>query len=117
VGSVGLWIGVILISLVGVLTKLVYFKIGEEGRQAILEHVPRLEPEQLESIEKRFQEGGPGILLLSSIPGLGSAIAAAAGLLETPLAKFIVLVLISNLVRNFLLVVVVDQGVQLFSSG
>jgi membrane protein DedA with SNARE-associated domain len=116
-GDFGLWSMVVLISLVGVLTKLVYFKIGNAGREAILDHIPKLEPERLESIEERFTDGGSRILLLSSIPGLGSAIAASAGLFHTPLLTFIVLVLISNLIRNGLVIFVFGQGVKFFSSG
>lgn len=116
-GDFGLWSMVVIISLVGVLTKLVYFKIGKGGREAILEHIPKLEPERLESIEERFKNGGSPILLLSSIPGLGSAIAASAGLLHTPLLTFIVLVLISNLIRNGLVVIVFGQSVKLLSGS
>lgn len=116
-GNLGLWGMVIIISLVDVLTKLVYFKIGEGGRDAILEHIPKLEPERLVEIEGRYASGGSRILLLSSIPAIGSAIAAAAGLLETPLLTFIVLVLISNLVRNTLVVFVFGQGIKLITGG
>jgi len=115
--NLGLWFVVILISLIGVLNKLLYFKIGEEGRQAIAEHIPRLEPEQLESVERRYQEGGSRLLLLSSIPALGSAIAAAAGLFETPLPRFVLLVFISSLVRNILILIVAHEGVQYFSGS
>jgi membrane protein DedA with SNARE-associated domain len=116
-GDLGLWGMVVIISLVGVLTKLVYFKIGKEGREAILDHIPKLEPERLEDIEERFLNGGSRLLLLSSIPGLGSAIAASAGLLHTPLLTFILLVLISNLIRNSLVIVIFGQGVKLLSGG
>ena len=108
---------VVIISVVGVLTKLVYFRIGTGGREAILEHIPSLEPERLESIEERYNQGGSGMLLLSSIPGLGSAIAASAGLFHTPLLTFIILVLISNLIRNLLVVFVFGQGVQYLSGN
>lgn len=116
-GNFGLWAMVVVVSLVGVLTKLVYFRIGTGGREAVLDHIPSLELERLESIEQRFSQSGSGILLLSSIPGLGSAIAATAGLFRTPLLTFVLLVLISNLVRNSLVVFVIGQGVQLFSGS
>ena len=114
-GDFGLWSMVVIISLVGVLTKLVYFSIGKGGREAILDHIPKLEPERLESIEERYANGGSRILLLSSIPGLGSAIAASAGLFHTPLLTFILLVFISNLMRNGLVLVVFGQGIKLLS--
>ena len=115
--NLGLWGMVVIISLVGVLTKLVYFKIGKGGRAAILEHIPKLEPARLAEIEDRYEHGGSKILLLSSVPAIGSAIAAAAGLLETPVPTFIVLVFISNLVRNGLVVFVFGQGIKLLTDG
>jgi membrane protein YqaA with SNARE-associated domain len=115
--DLGPWSLVIIISLIGLLTKLVYFKIGNGGREAILEHIPKLEPERLADIENRYENGGSSILLLSSVPAVGSAIAAAAGMLETPVITFVVLVLISNLVRNTLVVFVFGQGIKLLTGG
>ncbi|UCG24337.1 MAG: hypothetical protein JSW55_19825 [Chloroflexota bacterium] len=116
-GDLGLWAMVLVISVVGVFTKLVYFKIGQGGREAILEHIPKLDPEQLADVEDRYENGGSRVLLLSSIPAIGSAIAAAAGLLETPVPTFVVLVLISNLIRNGLVVFVFGQSIKLLSGG
>lgn len=115
--DLGLWGMVIIISVVGVLTKLVYFKIGMGGRKAILEHIPKLEPERLAEIEERFQHGGARILLLSSIPAIGSAIAAAAGLLETPVPTFVILVFVSNLIRNGLVLFVFGQSIRFLTGG
>lgn len=116
-GNLGFWVTVLLISVVGVLTKLVYFRIGQGGREAILEHIPNLEHERLEAIEDRFDSGGSRVLLLASIPVLGSAIAASAGLFQTPLLTFVLLVLISNVIRNGLVIFVFDQGIQLVSGS
>ena len=113
----GIWFIVVIISLLGVVAKLVYVGIGKGGRVAILEHVPKLETERLDEIQERYESGGARILLLSSIPGLGSAIAAVAGWLETPVPTFVVLVFISNLIRNGLLVVVLEKGISLVSGG
>lgn len=115
--SLGLWLMIIVISVIGVLTKMVYFEIGKGGREAVLEHVPRLEPERLKSLEERFMKSGSRLLLLSSIPGIGSAIAASAGLFRTPLLTFVVLVLVSNLIRNGLLILVFGGGVKLLRGG
>lgn len=115
--NLGLWFMVIVISAVGVLTKMVFFEIGKGGREAMLEHVPRLEPERLQSLEERYTRSGSRLLLLSSIPGIGSAIAASAGLFRTPLLTFILLVLISNLIRNGLLIFIFGGGVKLLTGG
>lgn len=116
-GNFGLWAIVLAISVVGVLAKLVYFRIGKGGREIILEHMPSLEQDKLASIEEHFERDRSVMLLLVSIPGLGSVIAATAGLLETPVVLFILLVLVSNLIRNGLVIVVFDQGIQLLSGS
>jgi membrane protein YqaA with SNARE-associated domain len=115
-GDFGLWGMVVIISVLGVLAKLVYYKIGDGGREAIMDHIPKLEPERLEEIEDRYEHSGSRLLLLSSIPGLGSAIAASAGLFHTPMLTFVVLVFISNLVRNWFVIYILDQGAQFLSS-
>lgn len=111
------WLMVIIVSLLGVFNKLIYFGIGKQGRKAILEHVPRMTPEKWESIEQSYQDKGVVVLLLASIPIIGSALTAAAGAFGTSQATVIVLVLASNLIRNWLLAVILGQTLSLLPSG
>ncbi|HUS94064.1 MAG TPA: hypothetical protein VMZ24_02680 [Patescibacteria group bacterium] len=108
-----MWTMVIIVSLLGVFTKLAYYNIGKRGKDSALEHIPRVTPEQWERLEVGYQKRGSVILLLASIPVVGSAITAVAGAFETGMATFVILVLISNLIRNWLLVVVFGQTLAL----
>ena len=112
-----LWLMVLIISLVGVLTKLVYYRIGKQGSDAVMEHVPNMTPDKWVGVEERYQVYGSRALLLTSVPGLGSAIAAAAGIMNTRMGTFIILVLISNLIRNWLLVFVFGQTLSILPIG
>jgi membrane protein DedA with SNARE-associated domain len=104
-----MWIMVLIVSLVGVVTKLAYYNVGKRGRDSVLEHIPRITPERWESLETSYEKRGSIMLLLASIPIVGSAIAAAAGTFEARVGTFVILVLISNLIRNWLLVFVFGQ--------
>ena len=100
---------VFIVSLVGVVTKLVYYNVGKLGKDAVLEHIPRMTPENWESLEANYKKRGSVMLLLASIPVIGSATAAGAGAFETRIGTFVVLVFISNLIRNWLLIFVLGQ--------
>ncbi len=109
-----MWTVVIIVSFLGVFTKLAYYNIGKLGKDSAVEHIPQVTPEQWQRLEEGYQKRGSVILLLASIPVVGSAITAVAGAFETGLATFVILVLISNLVRNWLLVVIFGQTLALF---
>jgi membrane protein YqaA with SNARE-associated domain len=108
-----MWTMILVVSLVGIFTKLAYYNVGKLGRDSALEHIPRITPERWESLEATYTKRGSVMLLLASIPIIGSAITAAAGAFETRLATFVILVLISNLIRNCLLVFVFGQTLAL----
>ena len=108
-----MWIMVLIVSLVGVATKLAYYNIGKRGKDSVLEHIPRITPERWESLGASYEKRGSVMLLLASIPVIGSAIAAAAGAFEARVGMFVVLVLISNLIRNWLLVIVFGKTLAL----
>lgn len=109
----GLWMMVLIISVVGVITKLVYYRIGILGKNTVSEHIPSLTDERWESIKNQYDNYGPVVLLLASIPAIGSAVAAAAGVFNIAIGTFILIVLISNLIRNWILVFVVGQSLNL----
>ena len=104
-----IWLMVFIVSLVGVVTKLAYYNVGKRGKDSALEHIPRITPERWESLEATYLKRGSLMLLLASIPIVGSAITAAAGAFQTRMVTFVILVLISNLVRNWILVFVFGQ--------
>lgn len=105
-----MWIIVFIVSLLGVVTKYAYYKVGKLGKDSALEHIPRITPEQWDRMEATYQNRGSLMLLFAGIPVIGSGLAAAAGAFETRLGLFVILVMISNLIRNWLLVFVFGQA-------
>jgi membrane protein YqaA with SNARE-associated domain len=101
-----LWITVLIISLLGVVAKLAYYNVGKRGEDSVLEHIPRITPERWDSLATSYAKRGSVMLLLASIPIAGSAITVAAGAFETRVGIFVILVLISNLIRNWFLMFV-----------
>lgn len=112
-----LWLMVLIVSIVGVGTKLVYYRIGNLGKESVVEHVPRLTSERWEQVKSHYYHRGAITLLLASIPVIGSAVAAAAGVFSTSIGKFVILVLVSNLIRNWVLIFIFGQTISLFSLG
>jgi membrane protein YqaA with SNARE-associated domain len=108
-----MWFMVFIVSLVGVGTKLVYYRIGSKGKDSVVEHVPKLTPERWEQVKVQYNQRGAAALLLTSIPVIGSALAAAAGVFSTSMGTFVILVLLSNLTRNWLLVLLFGQTISL----
>jgi membrane protein YqaA with SNARE-associated domain len=106
-----LWFMVIVVSIVGVATKLVYYRIGSRGKDSVVDHVPRLTPERWEQVKEQYNHRGALALLLASIPVIGSALAAAAGVFSTSLGTFVILVLVSNLIRNWIIVFLFGQTI------
>lgn len=110
-----LWLVVLVISAVGVLTKLAYYSVGRKGKDTVIEHVPKLTPERFEDLNARYERTGPRILLFASVPGVGSALTAIAGVIGIRIATFIFWVAISTLIRNWFLLIVFGQAISVLS--
>jgi membrane protein YqaA with SNARE-associated domain len=108
-----MWIMVLIVSMVGVIAKLAYYNIGKRGRDSVLEHIPKITPERWDSLATTYAKRGSVLLLLASIPIAGSAMTAAAGAFETRVGTFVILVFISNFIRNWLLVIVFGRTLSL----
>jgi membrane protein DedA with SNARE-associated domain len=109
-----LWLIVLIVSVLGLVEKLAIYRAGRESAKADLSDVPGFYPERRARIEAMFQTRGTYILLLASIPGIGAAIAAVAGNVGVATAVFVFWVAISNLTRNWLIVILSGQLVSLF---
>lgn len=112
-----LWSVVILISLIGVVSKLVYYQVGRHGSKAVAERVPQVTPERLSLISGWFEKHGSRVLAISSVPGIGSALAAVAGIAGIRIIFFVVWVFFSGLVRNWLVVILFGQTLSFVSSS
>jgi membrane protein YqaA with SNARE-associated domain len=107
------WLLVAVVTLVGTATNLVLYKLGKEGAEVVLERFPRIDPERLHRAQDLVATRGSWVLLLSGIPWLGAVLVTSAGILEVALAKFLLWVLISLGVRNWLVLIAVVEGYQL----
>jgi membrane protein DedA with SNARE-associated domain len=109
-----LWIVVLVWTAIGVLNKLIYYEAGERSGKAALEKIHGYTKERADRFHSQYDRWGSSLLLLASIPVFGSVIAAMAGMDGVAVFAFIVLVVISSLVRNWLIILLAGGIVQLF---
>ena len=99
-----LWIVVLVWSAVGVFNKVVYYEAGERGGKAALNKVHGFSQERQEKFHSLYDRWGSPLLLLASIPVIGSAITVLGGVGRVAMPVFIIMVVISNLIRNWLII-------------
>jgi membrane protein YqaA with SNARE-associated domain len=99
------WLVVIGLSLLGSVGNLALYQVGKQGVDAIRQRFPRIKGEQWLRVKGLYDRYGAWILLLSGIPVLGSMLTTAAGAFDVPRPMF--LVLISKMLRNWLLIILV----------
>jgi len=103
-----------MVTAVRLAEKLALYRAGQRSAKAALSDVPGFNPERRARLEAMFQTRGTYILLLASIPGIGAATAAVAETVGVATALFVFWVTISNLIRNWLLVILSGQLASLF---
>lgn len=101
------WLLVILVSLLGVIGNLTLYKLGKEGHEAVASRFPRIAPARFRRAGELFETRGSWILLLSSVPGLGLLLSTAAGAFGVETHEFLLWVMVSKIVRNWLLLIIV----------
>jgi membrane protein DedA with SNARE-associated domain len=109
-----LWMIVILVTVIGLLEKLAIYRAGQRSVETELSDVLGYNQERQARYEELFRTRGAYILLLASIPGIGAAMSAVAGFVSVALAPFVIWVTISNLIRNWLIVLFTGQLASLF---
>jgi membrane protein YqaA with SNARE-associated domain len=109
-----LWLFVLIVSAVGLAEKLAFYRAGQRSADADLSRVPGINLERRTRLEAMFMNRGTYILLLASIPGIGAAMTAVAGNVGVAIATFVIWVTISNLIRNWLIVILSGQLAILF---
>ncbi len=98
------WLLVIAISLIGTSVNLANYYIGRSGSHAVFERYPELEASKTwYRVNNWFQRWGSRTLVMSAVPIMGTALAAAAGIFEIRMAVFLSYVIIVKIVRNWLL--------------
>ena len=109
-----LWFFVIIVSAIGLAEKLAIYRAGQSTAKADLSRLPGITEERQARLETMFSVRGSYILLVASVPGIGAAMAAVAGHIGIATAAFVLWVLISILVRNWLIVILSGQLAGLF---
>ncbi|NIV35430.1 MAG: hypothetical protein GWN58_40035 [Anaerolineae bacterium] len=107
------WLLVVLVSLIGALTDLAFYKLGQEGIEAVTARLPRIKPEQWDRAHDLFEKRGSWILLLSGVPGLNVVLVTAAGALGVRVAEFILWATIGKALRNWLVLI---AGAKVYSA-
>ena len=109
-----LWLVVLIWVAIGVINKLVYYEAGERSGKAALEKIHGYTKERADRFHGYYDRWGSPLLLLSSIPVFGSVISVLAGIEGVAMLVFIILVVISSVVRNWLIILFASGLVQLF---
>ena len=109
-----LWIVVLVWTAIGVINKLIYYEAGERSGQAALEKIHGYTEERADRFYLHYDRWGSSLLLLASIPVFGSVISALAGMDGVGMFVFVALVVISNLIRNWLIIIFASGLVQSF---
>jgi membrane protein DedA with SNARE-associated domain len=112
--DVRLWLIVLMVTVIGLMEKLAIYRAGQRSVETELSDVLGYSQERQARYEEMFRTRGAYILLLASIPGIGAAMSAVAGFVGVALAPFVIWVTISNLIRNWLIVLFTGQLASLF---
>jgi len=105
-----LWLVVLALTIFGVADRLVFYHAGKRGGKAALDKVHGYTPERADQLHSLYERWGSLLLLLTSVPVIGSSLTVLGGITGHSLPLFIVLAVISYLVRNWL-IVLLSSGV------
>ena len=103
-----------MISGVGIAISVGAYHAGQRGDAAVRERVSRVSDELWHRIQGAYDRWGSGLLVLSSIPGLGTVLTAGTGMFGIGFLPFLFWVSLSKVVRNWLLALLLYSGYQRF---
>lgn len=99
-----LWLLLVLASIIGSFARLPNYYAGRRGKDVIESIYPRIKPETWEKVIVWYRNLGPIPLLVASIPIIGSVLTVGAGMANVGRNRFLILVAISKIIRNWILV-------------
>jgi len=108
-----LWLVVLVWTAIGVFNKLVYYEAGERGGNAALNKVHGFNQERADKFHNLYDRWGSILLLLASVPVIGSVVTVLGGVRRVAIPVFVIMVVISNLVRNWIIIILSGGVVQL----
>jgi membrane protein YqaA with SNARE-associated domain len=108
-----LWILVLFFSALGTSGSLIPYYVGQRGSKAVFERYPKLEGRPWQRLEAAFQRWGAFTLILSGVPGLGTALLIAGGAFGIGRRVFLLWVFLGKVLRYWVVVFVVLFSLQL----
>ena len=109
-----LWLVVLGMTLFGVVDRLVFYQAGKRGGRDALDKIHGHSPERVNELHSLYDRWGSLLFLITSVPVIGSSLTVLCGMKGVSLPIFIVLAVISYLVRNGLIILFSSGVVQLF---
>jgi membrane protein DedA with SNARE-associated domain len=101
-------------TLFGVVDRLVFYLAGKRGGKDALDKVHGYSPERVDELHSLYKRWGSLLFLITSVPVIGSSLTVLCGMKGFSLSIFIILAVISYLVRNWLIVLLSSGVVGLF---
>ncbi len=102
-----IWLVILVISVLGALARLTNYYTGLRGKDTIITLYPRIKPETWKRVLKSYKNLGPLPLLGAGIPIIGTFLTIAAGMAGIGRNPFLIFVIISKVIRNWLLVLLI----------
>ena len=102
-----IWLLILFLSALGSLVRLANFYAGKRGKDKIEEVYTRIKPETWENVLGYYKRLGPLPLLIASIPLIGTVLTIGAGMAGIGRNSFILWVMISKVIRNWILVLII----------
>lgn len=113
--NINVWLVVLIVSGLGTAATLVYYYLGREGVHAVMERPPQITEERWDRATRLCQKVGSAHLFLSGVPLVGALLQTAAGALGVGLTAYVVWVLLGRVVRNWILLLLFDQTLQMLT--
>lgn len=111
------WLFIVVVTLLGTVANLVTYYIGRKGSIAVFKRYPHLQTaNSWERVNKWFQHWGSRTLLLSFIPGLVTALSAAAGIFGIQRNVFLTYVFVVKILRNWVLLLLLLYILRILSA-
>lgn len=98
------WLVIIILSFLGSFGRVIKYQLGKQGKDRIVETLPRIGPETWDKVLAWHGRLGVLVLLVASLPIVGTLVSVGAGMQGVGRGTFIFWVTVSKVIRNWLLV-------------
>lgn len=102
-----IWLLILVLSVVGAFARLANYYLGLRGRDTIETIYPRIKPQTWSRVLRFYGKFSTLPLLLASIPFIGTVLTVGAGMAGVSRNGFLFWVIVSKIIRNWILVLVI----------